>query len=214
MLTSLCLFKIGDPPVSIVSYFALSRELLDGDNTENPAIETFIAMFKRYIDIPRNEEQYNKAWGITHSTSKNSQIRESRVVGKDKDSVDFHDGDTTFEGRSRLSSEDEELQLQQQQQQQHQQQHQNDIKKTPTSTSWLKMPSDITWPIGDYINEPGALPPGDFRNMRFKLLPSIIEGPWVVKAAVRSQPALLGRKVVQRYFRGNNIYLTNYLSIS
>jgi hypothetical protein len=63
----------------------------------------------------------------------------------------------------------------------------------------MKMPSDITWPEA---SEPGALPPSDFRNMRFKLIPSVTEGPWVVKAAVRSQPALLGRKVVQRYFRG------------
>ena len=42
------------------------------------------------------------------------------------------------------------------------------------------------------------------RNERFKLIPSITIGPWVVKAAVGATPALLGRKVVQRYFRGED----------
>lgn len=70
----------------------------------------------------------------------------------------------------------------------------------PNAFSWMKMPSDITWPTGE---EPGTLPAHDFRNARFKLIPSITEGPWVVKAAVRSQPCLLGQKVIQRYFRGD-----------
>jgi hypothetical protein len=48
------------------------------------------------------------------------------------------------------------------------------------------------------------LPPTDFRNERFKLIPSITAGPWVVRAAVRNTPALLGKKVVQRYFRGDD----------
>ena len=33
---------------------------------------------------------------------------------------------------------------------------------------------------------------------------SITEGPWVVRAAVRATPAMLGKKVVQRYFRGDD----------
>jgi hypothetical protein len=32
----------------------------------------------------------------------------------------------------------------------------------------------------------------------------MLSGPWVVKAAVGATPALLGRKVVQRYFRGED----------
>ncbi|CAN0255991.1 unnamed protein product, partial [Ectocarpus fasciculatus] len=41
------------------------------------------------------------------------------------------------------------------------------------------------------------------RNKRFKLTPRIVDGPWVVKAAVPTQPAILGQKVVIKYFRGN-----------
>lgn len=37
---------------------------------------------------------------------------------------------------------------------------------------------------------------------RFKLIPSILSGPFIVRKAVGSKPALLGRKVRQRYFRG------------
>ena len=68
------------------------------------------------------------------------------------------------------------------------------------STGW-RVPSDITWPTAQ---DKGALPPTDFRNERFKLIPSITIGPWVVKVAVGATPALLGRKVVQRYFRGED----------
>ena len=70
----------------------------------------------------------------------------------------------------------------------------------PTSSGW-RVPSDITWPTP---YDKGSLPPSDFRNERFKLIPSITIGPWVVKAAVGATPALLGRKVVQRYFRGED----------
>ncbi len=66
-------------------------------------------------------------------------------------------------------------------------------------SAWL--PADITWPTA---YDPGALPPTDYRNERFKLIPSITEGPWVVRAAVRATPAMLGKKVVQRYFRGED----------
>lgn len=51
-------------------------------------------------------------------------------------------------------------------------------------------------------SEAGALPLSDFHNLRFKLIPMIVEGPWVVKTAVRSRPCILGQKVVQRYFGG------------
>ena len=70
---------------------------------------------------------------------------------------------------------------------------------TRRSSSWL--PTDIIWPGAE---DRGALPPTDFRNERFKLIPSITAGPWVVRAAVRNTPALLGKKVVQRYFRGDD----------
>jgi hypothetical protein len=72
-------------------------------------------------------------------------------------------------------------------------------------SSW-KMPSDITWPDP---HEAGVFPPLDIRNRRFKLIPRIVDGPWIVRTAVRSQPAILGHKVVQRFFRGNGYIETD-----
>jgi Protein ENHANCED DISEASE RESISTANCE 2, C-terminal len=55
----------------------------------------------------------------------------------------------------------------------------------------------------------GVLPQGDFRNERFKLIPSIVEGPFLVRRSVGAKPALLGRKLTQRYFRGPNYVETD-----
>lgn len=41
----------------------------------------------------------------------------------------------------------------------------------------------------------GRLPGDDLRNLRFKLLPSILEGPWIVRKAVGSKPTLIAQKV-------------------
>lgn len=41
-----------------------------------------------------------------------------------------------------------------------------------------------------------------FDDSRFKLIPSVVSGPFIVRKAVGNKPALLGRKVSQRYFRG------------
>lgn len=38
--------------------------------------------------------------------------------------------------------------------------------------------------------------------MRFKLIPQMVEAPWVLRAAVSSTPCILGQKIVQRYFQG------------
>ena len=40
---------------------------------------------------------------------------------------------------------------------------------------------DVTWPS---FSDRGVLPPTAFQNERFKLIPNIPEGPWVVKSAV------------------------------
>ncbi len=48
----------------------------------------------------------------------------------------------------------------------------------------------------------GLFPASDFRNERFKLIPNIVEGPFLVRKAVGNTPALLGKKLTQRYFRG------------
>ena len=70
---------------------------------------------------------------------------------------------------------------------------------------WMKMPSDISWP-DPQDPDPGTLPSSDFRNVRFKLVQCVTEGPWVVRASVPAKPALLGKKVVQRYFRGERYF--------
>jgi len=45
-----------------------------------------------------------------------------------------------------------------------------------------------------------------FRNNRFKLIPKIVDGPFVVKMAVKDTPTLLGTKLKQHYFRGSNYF--------
>ncbi len=46
----------------------------------------------------------------------------------------------------------------------------------------------------------------DFCNERFKLIPTIVEGNWTVKMAVGSKPALTGKKITQKYFRGKGYF--------
>ncbi len=43
-----------------------------------------------------------------------------------------------------------------------------------------------------------------FQNARFKLIPAIVDGPWLVRTAVPNRPALTGNKLTQRYFMGPN----------
>lgn len=40
----------------------------------------------------------------------------------------------------------------------------------------------------------------------FKLIPSVVEGPWAVKYAVGNKPALTGKKLSQRYFKGEGYF--------
>jgi hypothetical protein len=44
----------------------------------------------------------------------------------------------------------------------------------------------------------------EFRDQHFKLIPRVEEGPWVVRVGVPSKPALIGTKLKNRYFRGEN----------
>eukprot|EP00471_Norrisiella_sphaerica_P013362 CAMPEP_0184493522 /NCGR_PEP_ID=MMETSP0113_2-20130426/26207_1 /TAXON_ID=91329 /ORGANISM="Norrisiella sphaerica, Strain BC52" /LENGTH=764 /DNA_ID=CAMNT_0026878813 /DNA_START=332 /DNA_END=2626 /DNA_ORIENTATION=+ len=44
----------------------------------------------------------------------------------------------------------------------------------------------------------------DFRNSRFKILPTVREGGWMVKKMVGAKPALLGRKISCCYNRGED----------
>ena len=44
----------------------------------------------------------------------------------------------------------------------------------------------------------------ELRDCRFKLCPRIVEGPFVVRHGVPNKPAILGKKLTQRYFRSEN----------
>lgn len=46
----------------------------------------------------------------------------------------------------------------------------------------------------------------EFRNNRLKLIPNIVEGPWVVKSAVGKTPAIIGNKLTTTYYRGKNFF--------
>jgi hypothetical protein len=45
-----------------------------------------------------------------------------------------------------------------------------------------------------------------YRDSRFKLIPKIVEGNWVVRKSVGSTPAILGTKLKQTYHRGTNYF--------
>jgi hypothetical protein len=46
----------------------------------------------------------------------------------------------------------------------------------------------------------------DFRNKTFKLIPRIVEGNIVVRKAVGSKPSILGKKIKQKYIRGDRYF--------
>jgi hypothetical protein len=55
-----------------------------------------------------------------------------------------------------------------------------------------------------FVSPTGVFPLGDVRNKRFKLIPTIVDGPSFIKWAVASKPTILGQKLTQRYFRGED----------
>ena len=44
------------------------------------------------------------------------------------------------------------------------------------------------------------------RDERFKLIPCIVEGPFIVRQAVGSTPTLIGKKLSQIYYKGDGYY--------
>lgn len=50
--------------------------------------------------------------------------------------------------------------------------------------------------VGEEAGGGGRLPGDDLRNLRFKLFPAILEGPWIVRKAVGSKPTLIAQKVL------------------
>lgn len=51
------------------------------------------------------------------------------------------------------------------------------------------------------------------RNKKFKLIPRIARGSWVIKQAVGTTPVLLGQKLETRYFRGRTSRGCNYFEV-
>ena len=45
-----------------------------------------------------------------------------------------------------------------------------------------------------------------FRNERFKLIPNIARGSWIIKQSVGTTPVLLGKKLATKYYRGKNYF--------
>ncbi len=44
------------------------------------------------------------------------------------------------------------------------------------------------------------------RNQRFKLIPNIARGSWIIKQSVGTTPVILGKKLATKYYRGKNYF--------
>lgn len=55
--------------------------------------------------------------------------------------------------------------------------------------------------INDFLDGDDA-----FRNSRFKLIPTVVDGSFIIRQAVGSKPTLLGNKLKCPYFKGDNYF--------
>ncbi len=44
------------------------------------------------------------------------------------------------------------------------------------------------------------------RNKKFKLIPNIPQGSWIIRQSVGTTPVLLGQKLTTKYFKGPNYF--------
>lgn len=51
------------------------------------------------------------------------------------------------------------------------------------------------------------------RSTKFKLIPRVAQGSWVVRQSVGTTPVLLGQKLATRYFRGRSPAGTSYFEV-
>jgi hypothetical protein len=51
------------------------------------------------------------------------------------------------------------------------------------------------------------------RSTKFKLIPRVAQGSWVVRQSVGTTPVLLGQKLVTKYFRGRSPDGTSYFEV-
>ena len=165
----------GDPPVSLVSYFAMPPDVYErypGIDTEN-----CLKLFKEFINMPTTEKDRLSLWGLSEKTAEDN--AGLGFEGSDNaSSMGGYDNDINSTSSSM---------------------HQRPTVSAPTTAGSVWGYNDINWPDG---TEPGTYPTADFKNLRFKLVPLITEGPWVVRTAVPAKPVLLGKKLVIRHFRG------------
>jgi hypothetical protein len=142
----------GDPPISIVSMYAVPPELSEPISAaDTPDMQAHKRMWQAFIDMPASEEE-----------------RLAQCVRAEREAAE--------------------------------------VAASSYFSGW-KAPSDITWGTKD---EPGVFASTDFKNQRFKLVPTVTEGNWLVKASVPSaKPTLLGQKVQLRYFKGDNYLETD-----
>lgn len=147
--------------MSIVTFFAVPPGILDRDlDSLDEDTASFVALFKRFIDMPATESDRLAAWGI-HCADSNGTA--GTAAGEDlADSQSERESESSGHGGGIAHSSAEAT---------------GAHATSSSSSSGWKIPSDISWPDP---RELGALPQDDFRNMRFKLVPLVTEGPWIM----------------------------------
>lgn len=71
----------------------------------------------------------------------------------------------------------------------------------PSRDNWFEDGTPFSELLNDFIDGDDA-----FRNSRFKLIPTVVEGSFIIRQAVGSKPALIGNKLQCPYHRGDNYF--------
>jgi hypothetical protein len=186
----------GDPPVSIVSYWAVRKDIVERSGNDE-TVRKWFNLFLRYLDFPSEPERL-RAWGLDPAEVLSpEELAEWESQGVSSTGA-HSDGTTPVGSRSPGSASQP---------------------TSPPAQQPAEGGSMFSLLAGGKGNAPlvtppdpldrGVLPLDSFHNKRFKLIPQITGGPWVVKTAVGSTPAILGQKVTQRYYRGDNYVETD-----
>ena len=46
----------------------------------------------------------------------------------------------------------------------------------------------------------------EYRNSKLKIIPNVVEGGWIVKRGVGNKPAIIGKKIVTTYHKGEGFF--------
>ena len=62
--------------------------------------------------------------------------------------------------------------------------------------------------VGKLLRELISMGEGDkkVRDSRFKFIPKVVKGPWIVRCAVKEKPVIMGEKVSQKYVSGDSYF--------